>query len=348
MVAPNLQSISDGLYVWSPQPSAGWGLANCGLLTSPTSAAWIDTPYDTVLAGEFYDRGRELLAPGTDVDWLFVTHGNGDHLWGAAAAPRAKVVYTKETAEHIEHEPDPAQLHALVHGSDPDSVVGWYLKRHFGRYQWVTSTLPEPTIAFTGELEVSVGGVPVQLTQLAPAHTVGDMIAYLPRQRTCFSGDVIFAAAPDHPGDHPCHWAGPLAGVIEGCERVLATGAQIIVPGHGPVLDRAGVDAHLGYLHHLRERSHQLHAAGATVGEAARRIIAEHRDPELELPERVLITIGSEFSHLDGSTPPSMLERVSAMAQLAWELEQPTAQGAQSIPSIPTSRTSGDSSSVPV
>lgn len=40
------------LYAWLP-PKRGWGLANCGLLTSPRGAIWIDTPYDPVLIGQF-------------------------------------------------------------------------------------------------------------------------------------------------------------------------------------------------------------------------------------------------------------------------------------------------------
>jgi cyclase len=321
MTSTYLHAVSEHVFMWAPQ-SAGWGLANCGLVTSPRgTTAWIDSPYDTVMAARFRDEAQRVL-PGSELpEWLLVTHGNGDHLWGAPAVPSAKIIYTSETAGHIEHEPSPAQLHALVHNSDPDSPLGWYLRRHFGRYDWTTAEIRQPTITFTGQLEISVGGTPVQLTQLAPAHTTGDMMAYLPTERVAFSGDVIFASSPEHPGDHPVHWSGPLANVIDGCRRVLDTGAVFIVPGHGPLLDREGVHGHIAYLEHMRQRCHTLHAAGVPLREAATRIIAENRYPDLHLRERLLVTLGAEYRHLDSAPPAPMLDQVTAMAALAWELE---------------------------
>jgi glyoxylase-like metal-dependent hydrolase (beta-lactamase superfamily II) len=325
MTTSHVRSIADGVYLWQPaRPSAGWGLANCGLIASPShgAAAWFDCPYDLDMANDFLARCRPILGE-VPVSLLLGSHGNGDHLWGAQAVPGARIIYTAETAQHISHEPSPAALHALVHDSDPDTVVGWYMREHFGRYDWSQVAMREPFITFRGELEVTVGDIPVQLTQLGPAHTVGDLIAYLPRQRVAFAGDVIFSSTAEEPGDHPVHWSGPLAGIIEGCTRVLDTGATIIVPGHGPVLDRAGVLDHIAYLEDLRSRAHLLHEQGVPLAEAARRIITELQDLRLGLPERLIITVGAEYRHLDASPVPAMLDQVTALAQLAWELQQP-------------------------
>ncbi|WP_236654430.1 MBL fold metallo-hydrolase [Streptacidiphilus anmyonensis] len=318
-----LRPVADGVHVWRPRPGVGWGLANCGLLTGGSSAAWIDSPYDRALADEFLALSRPLLAPDGEIDWLLVTHGNGDHLWGWEAVPDARVVYTRAAAAQIAHEPDPCDLHRLVHETDPDTLVGWYLSRHFGRYRWPETRLPQPAFTFAGEVEIAVGDIPVQLSQLPPAHTAGDLLAYLPRQRVCFGGDIVFAATEAEAGDHPVHWAGPLENVIDGCDRVLATGATVIVPGHGPVLDRDGVHSHRDYLCHLRDRVHTLHASGIPAQDAARRIAAENRYPALHLPERLSITVGLQYRHLDAAPQRTMLEQMHALAQLAWELEHP-------------------------
>jgi cyclase len=210
-----------------------------------------------------------------------------------------------------------------VHSADTDTLVGWYLHRHFGRYRWPETELPQPALTFTGEVEIAVGDIPVQLVQLAPAHTRGDLIAYLPRQQVCFSGDVVFAATEAEPGDHPVHWAGPLENVIAGCDRVLATGATTVVPGHGPVLDRAGVHAHRDYLCYLRDSVQRLHALGVPAQEAARRLVAERRYPHLHLPERLAITVALQYRHLDDAPEAPMLQQMHALAQLAWEIEHP-------------------------
>lgn len=110
--------------------------------------------------------------------------------------------------------------------------------------------------------------------------------------------------------------------MIAACEQVLATGAEVIVPGHGPVLDPAGVREHIGYLSYVRERAHALHAAGVPAIEAARRVIGEGRYPALGLAERLVVTIGSEYRHLDGSELPGVLQVMSDVAALAHESER--------------------------
>ncbi|WP_062209308.1 MBL fold metallo-hydrolase [Streptomyces sp. NBRC 109706] len=313
--------IAKDLHAWLP-PRRGWGMANCGLLVSSRTALWIDTPYDPAFARAFLDRSRRLLPEGVAIDRVVVTHANGDHFWGAGVVPDAEIITTREAREQICFEPSPQQQHALVNGSDPETPLGRYLRRHFGVFDWSGTEPVQPHTYFTGELELSVGEYPVHISSLPPAHTAGDLFVHLPAQRTVFTGDVVFASTSGHPGDHPVHWAGPLSNVIDSVERVLATGAEIFVPGHGPVLDRAGVRRHIRYLDYLRERSHALYAAGVPAGEAARRVIAEGTFPELELPERLVVTIGTEYRHLHGAAErPGILQLMTEVATLADELE---------------------------
>ncbi|MFJ6855583.1 MBL fold metallo-hydrolase [Streptomyces sp. NPDC091271] len=309
-----------GLYAWLP-PKRGWGLANCGLLVSPRGGLWIDTPYDTMMAGQFLVESQKRLPDGVGIDRVIVTHANGDHFWGAGVLPDAEIIATREAREHIHYDPTPQQQHALVTGSDPSTPLGAYLGRHFGVFDWSVTDVVSPTTYFTGELELTLGEYTVQVSSLPPAHTGGDLIVYLPAQRAVFSGDVIFSSTPRQPGDHPVHWAGPLDNVIDACERVLATGAEVIVPGHGPVLAPAGVRGHMDYLAYVRDRAHALHAAGVPAVEAARRVIAEGRYPELGLSERLVVTIGSEYRHLDGSELPGVLEVMADVAAVAQETD---------------------------
>ncbi|MFE2727240.1 MBL fold metallo-hydrolase [Kitasatospora sp. NPDC059327] len=327
----NVSAIAEDLYVWLP-PKRGWGLANCGLLASPRTALWIDTPYDPSLAAEFLAQSRQRLADGVGIDRVVVTHANGDHLWGAGVLPDAEVIATREALDHIHYEPTPKQQHALVVGSDPASPLGDYLREHFGPFDWSRTDPVHPHTVFSGELELRVGEYPVRITALPAAHTGGDLIVHLPRQRVVFTGDVIFGSTREQPGDHPSHWAGPLENIIGACEQALATGAEIFVPGHGPVLDRSGVEAHIGYLGYVRERAHALHRAGIPALDAARRIIAEQRHPELGLPERLVLTVAAEYRHLDGSAVPNVLEAMSQVALVARELAQDAARAPRSRP----------------
>ncbi len=310
-----LLPLADDLYLWKP-PRRGWGLANCGLLAASDEALWIDTPYDRPLAEAFLAESQRILG-GRGIARIVVTHANGDHLWGADVVPGAEVIATREARHHIEIEPSPQQLRELIEGAGAQSPVGGYLAEHFGHFDWSRTEVVAPTTVFEGELELTVGGHPVVLTSLPSAHTTGDLIVQLPDHGTVFTGDIVFASTPEEPGDHAVHWAGPLENVIQACEGVLACGAETIVPGHGPVLDPAGLRAHIDYLGEVRERAHALHARGVPAVEAARAIAGEGRWPGLGLPERLVVTVGTEYRHLNGTAPEPIAAVLPEMVAFA-------------------------------
>lgn len=314
----SLRDLGDGLYLWNP-PRRGWGLANCGLLAGADGGLWIDTPYDRPLAETFLAASREVLGDGADISRVVVTHANGDHLWGADVVPDAEVIATREARHHIELEPTPQQLAGLIGTAGSGSQVGRYLGEHFGHFDWSRTTVRNPSTVFEGTLELTVGGRPVLLTSLPPAHTTGDLTVHLPQHGVVFTGDIVFASTPESPGDHAVHWAGPLENVIAACEQVLATGARTIVPGHGPVLDQDGLRAHIGYLSRVRERTHALHAQGVPALEAARTLARENEWPELGLVERLVVTVGTEYRHLDGTEPQPIAHVIPDMAAFAEE-----------------------------
>ena len=102
-----------------------------------------------------------------------------------------------------------------------------------------------PTTTFDGELDLKVGDRIVRLHELGPAHTRGDVVVHVPDADVLFTGDLVFH------GGHPIVWAGPVAHWIEACDRMLALGATTVVPGHGPLSDRACIEDQRGYLEWL-------------------------------------------------------------------------------------------------
>jgi glyoxylase-like metal-dependent hydrolase (beta-lactamase superfamily II) len=111
----------------------------------------------------------------------------------------------------------------------------------------------EPVYAddtFDGQLEVTVGGVELQLIHPGAAHTPGDTIVWLPRQRIAFSGDIVYAerlaslSAVSRLGE----W-------IASFEALAGLDPLHVIPGHGhaTTLAKARVDTH-DYLVNLRDR----------------------------------------------------------------------------------------------
>lgn len=75
-----------------------------------------------------------------------------------------------------------------------------------------------------------LGSREVRLMHLGKGHTKGDIVAWLPDEKVCFSGDLVEYGATPYAGDsYPREW-------IETLERVKALGAERMVPGRGDAL----------------------------------------------------------------------------------------------------------------
>jgi cyclase len=61
-----------------------------------------------------------------------------------------------------------------------------------------------PTRTFTDRLDVTVGDRRVELIEVGPAHTDGDVIVHVPDAGVVYAGDILFI------GGHPIMWTGPV------------------------------------------------------------------------------------------------------------------------------------------
>ncbi len=86
-------------------------------------------------------------------------------------------------------------------------------------------------------MTVDVGGRAVTLEEVGPAHTQGDVIAWLDDGDVVFTGDILFH------GSTPIMWAGPVGNWVAACRRIRALQPSVVVPGHGPLADVDGVAA---------------------------------------------------------------------------------------------------------
>ena len=91
-----------------------------------------------------------------------------------------------------------------------------------------------PAIAAGGTQTIDLDGVQAVLIHLAPAHTSGDLVVYLPDRKLVFAGDIITtsAAVGHYPIIHP---GGSSLGWIATLKAILALDAETYVPGHGAI-----------------------------------------------------------------------------------------------------------------
>ncbi|MFK4070452.1 MBL fold metallo-hydrolase [Streptomyces sp. NPDC029674] len=291
---------TDKLYLWDPKGTGLWGYANCLWVISGPDAAVIDTPYDGPMTEAMIAAARPRLGSRT-VGTVVNTHANGDHTFGNYLFPDAEIIATRAGHDHLHHEPTPQEMHALVHQSSADVPLGRYLRDHFGVFDFSSARLTAPTLTFSGQHMFRVGDTEVELHEVGPAHHVGDLVARI--------GDVVCTGDVFFHGDHPTHWAGPLQNVINACELVLSLNPRVVIPGHGRPTDQAGLEEHLVYLRTVQREVRLRYEAGLTADKAMDDLFRRDFYPHLGLPERLMIVIAVEYSHLSGgSAAPTVLE----------------------------------------
>lgn len=337
-----LRALTPHVHVWLPDGHATWGMANCVVVTGEDTALLVDTPYTADMTRHLLRLAAGVLAPDTRIDTVVNTHGNGDHSYGNAlflpgpaggdrtegsAEPPVEIISTRANGVHLCAEPSPAELAALIATGDPQTPLGSYIQRHFGRYgDFGVADTVHPNRTFSGQLDLDIGGVAVSLIEVGPAHTEGDLIVHLPDEGIVCAGDVVFC------DDHPVHWAGPLGEIHRATLRVLDLDPRLIVPGHGPVMTPADVRVYADYLLELRDRIHGAHTAGRPLADIAAELIATDTRPHWGLTERMAILASIEYRSLDGDdTPPNLVRLVD----FASGFTTPAADPAGSAPASP-------------
>jgi cyclase len=86
-----------------------------------------------------------------------------------------------------------------------------------------------PNITFAGTLTMHLVDQRIELIYVGPAHTLGDVVVWLPDSRVAFSGDIVFN------GGQPLLVEGSVAGYSPALEVIRALEPSVLVPGHGPV-----------------------------------------------------------------------------------------------------------------
>jgi glyoxylase-like metal-dependent hydrolase (beta-lactamase superfamily II) len=195
----------------------------------------VDADYEE-LAGKLEAAVAGLVGEAAGeppVTWLVNTHWHFDHVGGNAhLAGRGALLIAHEnvrkrlaagqTISTIDVEVPPAPAAAL------------------------------PVITFTDGLTFHLGDETVTLHPVGPAHTDGDVAVRFHGANVVHTGDLVFS------GGYPfidLSSDGHIDGMIAGLETVLelCDDETVIIPGHGALLDRAGLVAYVGMLRAFRD-----------------------------------------------------------------------------------------------
>jgi glyoxylase-like metal-dependent hydrolase (beta-lactamase superfamily II) len=111
---------------------------------------------------------------------------------------------------------------------------------------------------------MKLGNERIELLNLGPAHSPGDIVVWLPAKRLVISGDMAF-----HERLLPVFEHTDTAAWIESWDRFESLGAELVIPGHGSPTDMQEVTKYTrDYLKYMRERVLELLDEGGTLADA--------------------------------------------------------------------------------
>lgn len=287
------------------QPDGGWGWSNAGLVVGEGTSLLVDTLFDLHLTREMLGEMSPLLR-GAEISTVVNTHANGDHCYGNQLVEGAEIVASTAAAEEMREVP-PAMLDALNRN---EGELGELFRRFFGAFDFSGIDVALPTRTFDGRLDLSVGGRLIELVEVGPAHTRGDVLVHVPEARTVFTGDILFV------GGTPIVWVGPLSNWIAACDLILGLDVDVVVPGHGPVTDATGVVAVRDYLAFVEQQATERFHAGMEAWDAARDI-ALGEFGEWGEAGRLSVNVEAVYRALDPNhQSPDVVEQFRRMSAL--------------------------------
>jgi len=192
------------------------GDPNSGVIVGDDGVMVIDARATPSMARELVAYIRQVT--DKSIKYVVLTHYHAVRVLGASGYGAPNIVASRGTYELIKERG----------AQDFKSEV----ERFPRLFQDVESVpgLTWPSIVFERELTILMGRTEVRLMHLGAGHTKGDSIAWLPKERVLFAGDLVEEGATPYCGDaHLKEWPQTL-------ERLRQLKPRKMVPGRGEAL----------------------------------------------------------------------------------------------------------------
>jgi glyoxylase-like metal-dependent hydrolase (beta-lactamase superfamily II) len=211
------------------------------------------------------------------VRFVFNTHYHGDHAFGSAefVAAGAAVICSREcTEESLQKNP-----------------AGWARSAELRNEK-----LEHPQLSFQDRLVLDDGERRVELIRMGPGHTRGDAVAWLPREKILFTGDLCVNSPGNNVADadaNPDNW-------VRALDAMADWPVVHLVPGHGDLGDARTLRGQRAYLAAMIDGVRAGLARGASADDIAGSIDFSRHVPFGRDPARNAASVKAIFARFAG------------------------------------------------
>jgi len=263
-----LKEIASGVYVITDRRVPL--VPNIGIILGSKAALVVDTGMGPVNGRKVLDCAKKV-AGGLPLI-LTLTHFHPEHGFGAQAFKgAARIHYNRSQRDELRAKGEGYLGMFKTFGPDVAAALEG-------------TTLVEPDDVYEGaSAAIDLGGRTVELRNWGLAHTAGDQVVWLPKERILFTGDLaeerIFPIFPWFPPDDADidarRWAQALT-------ELIGWNPAVVVPGHGDIGGAEILTAVRDYMVDLGNRVAAERKAGkdadAIVASLGPKIRSEHSD----------------------------------------------------------------------
>jgi len=192
------------------------------------------------------------------VRWVVNTHAHYDHTFGNARFGPASDL----DAPIYGHERVPAHLDEY----ERPMLADWVARGEEPVDDWREVVITPPSVLVGDRMAVDLGNRPVELVHLGRGHTDNDLLVHVPDAHAWMVGDLLEESGPPMygSGSYPLDWPGTIGRL----RAALRTG-DVLVPGHGAVVDAAFAAEQQARLQEAADLVRALHAARVDAESAA-------------------------------------------------------------------------------
>jgi phosphoglycerate dehydrogenase-like enzyme/glyoxylase-like metal-dependent hydrolase (beta-lactamase superfamily II) len=197
--------------------------------------------YVVVIDGNFPKEAGDVIeairkTTTKPIRYVLDTHHHGDHAWGNAVwVKEGATIIAQRNCDKILRATGPAEFAAA--GKGP-----------MGRKDVAASTLKFATLIFEDRLVLDDGKQRVEFLHMGHSHTIGDAVAYLPKQKILCTGDACVNGPYNYMGQSDS------ASWIRCLEKMQELDVKIVAPGHGQLMGPELLQNQKRYFQDLRSQ----------------------------------------------------------------------------------------------